>query len=374
MSPAASGPAQASDTADRSSLVVCIAEDRRSYECALRLLIASLDRHCPGLPIQLFAPDPSPAFRDWLAARASVTLNTQRIEGGLGGYDVKPQALISLIERGFEQVLWIDSDVLVVSDFRPALAAIEPGTFITTEEALCSSHPDPDALRARLWGFPVGRTLPFTANSGVLRAGPAHLDLLKRWLGLLGEPAYRAAQKRPWHERPLHLMGDQEVLTAVLASAEFADVPVKFLRRGSGIIQYFGSTGYTVRERLGNLFGHQPFFFHSQGYKPWWPPKAERGHSFSDRFNSLYQEVTPYVMLAQPYRAELETDAWLEPRSAAGHVLRGLAFGQAPLFGLPLALVADLVRAGKQLARNVSALLSTFGKPDAPAARRPADR
>jgi hypothetical protein len=372
MSPAEPGPADTSDSADRSSLVVCIAEDRRSYECALRLLIASLIRHCPGLPIQLFAPDPSPPFREWLRARPEVTLNTRPIEGGLGGYDVKPQALIGLIERGFEQVLWIDSDVLVLSDFRPALDAIGPITFVTTEEALCSSHPDPDALRARLWGFAVGRTLPFTANSGVIRASKAHLGLLRRWLALLGEPSYRAAQKRPWHERPLHLMGDQEVLTAVLASAEFADVPIKFIRRGSGIIQYFGSTGYTVRERLRHLFYREPFFFHSQGYKPWWQPMAGRGHSFSDRFNSLYQEVTPYVILARPYSVDLESDDWLEPRSAVGRVLRRLAFGQAPLFGLPLAILADAVRAAKNTGRSVAAVLSAF-KPDAPAAR-PADR
>ena len=33
----------------------------------------------------------------------------------------------------------------------------------------------------------------------------------------------------------------------------FAHVPLKYLKRGSEIVQQFGPGGYTVRERLGNF-------------------------------------------------------------------------------------------------------------------------
>jgi len=40
------------------------------------------------------------------------------------------------------------------------------------------------------------------------------------------DPDYVAAQKKPPHERPFHFFGDQDALTALLGSVEFAEVPV----------------------------------------------------------------------------------------------------------------------------------------------------
>ena len=52
----------------------------------------------------------------------------------------------------------------------------------------------------------------------VVIAWPDHLPMLEAWRGLLADPRYIEAQAAPWHERPLHLLSDQEVLTALLGA------------------------------------------------------------------------------------------------------------------------------------------------------------
>ena len=47
----------------------------------------------------------------------------------------------------------------------------------------------------------------------------------------------------------------------------------------------------------------------------------------------------------------LEPAPWMAPRSFAGSVLRAMGFGYAPLVGLPIAAIADLVRLTKPLLR-----------------------
>jgi hypothetical protein len=340
-----SAPAKATD---KRPLVVCLAEDRQSCECAVRVLIASLNRHCPGLPIQFFAPNPTPAFRAWLATRPDVTLNDQGVQGGLGGFDIKPQALTNLLERGFEEILWIDADIVVVSDFRAALAKHAPDVFITTEEAQFNQSDD-TALPTRLWGMPVGRPPLYTVNSGVVRVNRRHLPLLKRWMELLANPDYRASQKKNWRERPLHHLGDQEVLAGVLGAAEFADIPLVQLRCGKDIVQYFRSTGYRTMDRLRHIFGGKPYFFHALGYKPWLVPPPPQGHGFGDKFNRLYQDASPYMVHASRYGAELESTDWLKPRSTGVRILRWLSFGNPALVGLPLAILGDLIWAARKV-------------------------
>ena len=173
------------------------------------------------------------------------------------------------------------SDIIVTGDVLKALANLDPQTLVLTEEALWTPYGDPDGMRARMWGFKVGRVLPFALNTGVIRVTRQHHRLMVRWRELLESEPYRAAQGRDWHSRPLHMISDQDVLTALLASEEFANVPLRFLLRGKDIVQYFGPYGYTLRERLIHLSGRRPAFIHSQGPKPWlWDEeelqKAER--------------------------------------------------------------------------------------------------
>jgi hypothetical protein len=213
---------------------------------------------------------------------------------------------------------------------------------IVAEEAMCSSHYDGDALRARSWGLEIGRRLPFQLNSGVVSFTSRHVDFIRRWEAVLNSDAYLEAMALPWDQRPRHFMGDQEVLTALLCSAEFSHFPLRFLRRGHEVVQYFGPSGYTTPERWINLRQGMPIFIHSQGHKAWLPlPDAEGA---KDALMRLYQDLSPYRVAARAYRDQLDDTAWLEPATAAGRLLNAVGGGRAPLVGLPIALVNDAFR------------------------------
>ncbi|MBV9406206.1 MAG: hypothetical protein JO211_12750 [Acidobacteriaceae bacterium] len=308
-------------------------------------MILSILEHCPQLKIYLIFPPADSAFTSWLTGHPQVLLRTTPLPTAYG-VNVKPQAILQLLHDGHDDVLWIDSDIIVAGDVRKALANLDTRTLVLTEEALWTPYGDPDGMRARMWGFKVGRVLPFALNSGVVRATRQHERLLVRWRELLESEQYRAAQHKEWHSRPLHMVSDQDVLTALLASKEFAHVPLKFLLRGRDIVQFFGPYGYTLRERLAHLAGHRPAFIHSQGPKPWlWERRKRQRRSARQYLYDLYLELSPYTLAARKYRMALkEPTLWMSSRSLAGATLRALGFWYAPLVGLPVAAVADVVR------------------------------
>jgi hypothetical protein len=259
---------------------------------------------------------------------------------------VKPHAMLHLMQKGNDEVLWIDSDVIVVKDVIGKLANIPNDAIIVTEEALWTPHDDDDAWRARKWGFQVGRVLPFALNTGVVRVTRSHQSLLQRWRELLESATYREAQRLDWRSRPLHLMGDQEALTALLSS-EFAYVPLRILVRGRDIIQYFGPYGFTVRERMSILFGRSPTFIHSQGpHKPWivqWHKRAAVG--VKERLQEVYLDLSPYTLAAMRYRLDMPDDlSWIDAHYWLSKVLRVVGLWRMSLVGLPIAIVADLYR------------------------------
>ena len=276
-------------------MIVCIVEDRKSFEVPVKLLILSLARHCPGLPVELFFPTPRRDFSDWLAKFPNVKLNQTQLAQD-DGWNIKPQALLTLLRNGHDEVVWIDSDIIVTRDFRSAFNCLPAHTIGLTEEALWGSYSDANAWRAARWGLEIGRSLPFTVNTGVIRVTQAHIPLLTTWQDLLASKDYRDAQRLETAQRPGHLFGDQDVLTALLSSTEFADIDIRFLRRGSEIIQYFGLSGYTCAERIKNAVKGPPCFVHSQVFKPWVKFDKPRSiENLRDLFDTLYLDHSPYT-------------------------------------------------------------------------------
>ncbi len=312
-------------------------------------MILSISKHCPDLKVLLFFPVADQEFTSWLSNYPQISLRTQHLPTAYG-FNVKPQAILHLLDEGHEDVLWIDSDIIVTSDLRKKFACLDKQTMVIAEEALWTPYGDPDGMRARMWGFKVGRVFPFTLNSGVIRATKSHYSLMARWRELLESERYRSAQRQDWRSRPLHMLGDQDVLTALLASEEFADVPIQILLRGKDIVQYFGPYGYTMRERLMGISGHKPTFIHAIGQKPWLR-KTDRPNpqSIKNYLYDLYLDLSPYTLEARKYQKDLsEQSLWMEAHSFVGLVLRAIGFWQSPMVGLPIAAFADLVRLAKR--------------------------
>jgi hypothetical protein len=326
-------------------MIVCIAEDRESFEVPVKLLLLSLARQCGNLRVNLVYPKASAAFAAWIKRLRHVDLDAAGIPGAQG-WNVKPQALLALLEAGHDEVVWIDSDVIVTGDFRPNLQSLSERTVMATEEALWGYHSDAEAWRARCWGMSVGRELPFTINTAVLRVTRCHIPLLLEWRRLLESETYQSGQRLDPDHRPQHMFGDQDVLTALMTSREFSNVDVEFFRRGPDIIQYFGLSGYTCAERLRHVVCGPPKFVHSQVFKPWVKFRAPRTiANLRDLADTLYLDLSPYTLAAHRYLREIaEPCPWMRPQSRTAAILRAVGLWYAPLVGLPMAALADIVR------------------------------
>ena len=171
------------------------------------------------------------------------------------GWNVKPQAIMQLLDQGFDEVIWIDSDVIVKRNLLPLFSQcsatgqcrrplkIHSQKGATTEMAFAHA----------CGAFPLAESYHSALNSGVLRVTKDNYRLMERWWALLQSEKYQKAQQTPWQQRPIHMFGDQDVLTALLTSQEFSHVPIHILRRGKHIIQFDGIYGYTIAERMRNL-------------------------------------------------------------------------------------------------------------------------
>src|SRR5262249_18829875 len=165
--------------------LICLAEDRKSCEPAVRLLLISLCRYSTDIGITVFYPEADQGFLDWAYGLKPEKL-TVRIAplSGAYGWNVKPQALLQLLNEGNQEVVWIDSDILTTKDISPTFSGLNHNVLVVTEEALVGQN-EIDAVRARLWGFPVKRKFPFPLNTAVMRATQDHIPLLERWKELL---------------------------------------------------------------------------------------------------------------------------------------------------------------------------------------------
>lgn len=337
--------------------LICAYENRPDYEDGVRVLVASLHRASPNMPLRLFHNPGSADFAEWVRQFPNVDWRPASLPAERG-WNVKPQVLLDALEEGHDEVVWLDADLLVGRDIAPIFAHSTADEIIVTEEANWGASDDSGGLRARGWGFAVGRELPFTANSCVLKISARHKPLVIAWQELLSRPEYLAAQAADWSTRPPHMMGDQDVLTALLCSERFYDIPVRILRRGRDILQLFGPLCFTLRERITVAARGLPSFIHAQGTKPW----KGRASAPSDRRNWYdplfrpYQDTSPYTLFVIKYLKPYCTFVWLRPQTSSGAALRSIGLGSISLAGMPVAAVFDavfgLARATKRLLRR----------------------
>lgn len=323
--------------------VFCLAEDREGAEIGIKLAILSIRRFCPQADIVIYRPNPIPEFRAWVARYPRVDL-IDHWPIGAKGWNCKPHVLLPLLAQGWREAIWLDSDAMLAGDLTPLLASLKEDELLVSEEA--ASQPDKGtAIRTSGWGLSVGRSFSMTLNSSVLRVTLAHRPLLQRWQTLLESPEYHQYDHLPLMERPPHLRSDQDVLNALVGSAEFAAFPVRLLRTGRDIIHCGGALGYSLSERISGLFGSPPLVLHAIGGKPWvllGPGCPDKG--WFGWLRRLMQELSPYVAACRQYRIAVEEPSpWLDYRTFVGTVLKILGLGHYALRGLPVTFVATLI-------------------------------
>jgi hypothetical protein len=190
---------------------------------------------------------------------------------------------------------------------------------------------------------------------------------MERWWQLLQSEEYVHAQKLAWRQRPFHLLGDQDVLTALLASKYFSDTPISILKRGKHIIQFNGIYGYTVAERIGNLLQGGPTFVHTPGGKPWsqeWRRQSSAG--LSEFIKSINLDLSPYTLSALRFKNDLGSDVtWMGSHHVLSGVLRKLGMSHPALAGLPIAALMELPRIakGRRPSPHLELTLSALSQP-----------
>ena len=151
------------------------------------------------------------------------------------------------------------------------------------------------------------------------------------------------------------MKSDQDVLTALLCSSDFSDIPVKILKRGFDILQCLGLFGFTVAERVRCMIWGLPIFIHALGLKPWLAGTEIISEGAKDRLQrkveNVYIDLSPYTIAAIAI-APTECGTWVEPRSEFSLVLRKAGFGYAPLVGLPIAVACDFIRFSYKIMRH----------------------
>jgi hypothetical protein len=310
-------------------VIICAFEDRATDIIGLKLLVCGLARHLPDVPVRICCPVATDEFRTWLTDYSQVTLDDSRELQG-EGWNVKPILLQRLLAEGHESVVWMDSDIIVTSDFRQLFP--DDDTLVVAHEPALT--PYGVRQRAAGWHLPFGRALP-GVNTCIVRAKSAHRELISAWQELLRHPEYTAARTVPFERRQAHLLGDQDVLLALLCSTEYAHVPVTSLRDGRAIIQHSGSHAYPPLHRIRHLFAGMPPLIHSQCSKPWRFPTVPL---FRDDpgayFACLYLEASPYAHFAREFRSQIPGfPQCLEIRTPLGKVSNTLSFGVPSLRG-----------------------------------------
>src|SRR5262249_1594869 len=114
------------------STVVCVHDDRSNCLTGVKLSVLSLRDKCPHLSILVSCPDPPRSFVEWLDSVSDVRL-IRLPETKNQSWNIKPTVLIRLLQEGFGEVIWVDSDIVVHHDVITQLVD-------QSEEMLCATQ------------------------------------------------------------------------------------------------------------------------------------------------------------------------------------------------------------------------------------------
>jgi hypothetical protein len=273
-------------------------------------------------------------------AFGKVEIDTSLVQGDRG-WNIKPWALLRCLED-WDEVVWYDSDMLTLGDWLTPIQAIPSEVMVVTEEFFWGQRQG-GIDRTVAWGLTPRRNLHSTINSCLMRVSAHHSELLSRWRSMLESESYLRAQLAPYKERPLHYLGDQEVLTALVGSVSEGDLEVHMLRRGKDIAQCFGPSGYTVQERVRNLLAHKtPPLIHAMGRKPW---EERSGLPYTRGWwDALHAELSPYTLGVLGLEGSCGENTWEDATHLSTKLLRLLTGNNPNLAELPLALIDSIVR------------------------------
>jgi hypothetical protein len=104
---------------------------------------------------------------------------------------------MQMIHNGFDEVVWIDSDIVVNRNLFTVVSGLTRNTLLVAEHTLAQERWDRNALRPRLSGLQIGRVLPFAVSSGGKYGFDPRANLTEDSRLLILESIARL--RRSWH-------------------------------------------------------------------------------------------------------------------------------------------------------------------------------
>lgn len=313
-------------------------EDRLNLLDGLKLLCLSFSKHCPDEHLKLFFPEIPLVFIEWIEQKQLRNIELIEIESEVSGWSVKTELLINCLEQGFEEVIWVDSDIILTGDIIQIVDQQKDESII-----LANCPGISDERRATIWKLKVCRSFDFLINTCFIRVTSYHKELLSAWRSLIYSPKFQSIQRTKFKNRPSYLFGDQDLLEGLLMSEDFCSIPVNFTRHGHEIIH--ASNIYSIRDRLKVVFnylktGKYPVMFHAHGIKPW---MLIHRKSSSSNLSDVLVELSPFIKAATPYKDLLESDTtWIKPRTLLGKLCNLISFYNPHLRGIPILIFIRL--------------------------------
>ena len=301
-------------------------ENRQSDFIAVKLLVLSLQKHAPDAQFHFVLQDPSSSLHSWLRKQPNVIVHND-IGPTAGSYDIKPEILLAFLDKEFERITWIDSDIILCNALPKRLTDLSFDEMLLTQEWL-GVRKTGLVSRTVALGLETGENVKnVTINSGIVSVTNKHRDLLKAWQTWLATPAYREAQTRPKSERSIAFKTDQEVLAGLLGSKQYSDTKIQLMRTPDEICQCLFPRTYPPFKRMAHAVFGAPSFVHALGSEKPWREEDRR---------ELEMQIHPYRLFARGYATKLgeHETVWLKDSSPKAKRLESLAFGNACLVGL----------------------------------------
>jgi len=149
-------------------------------------------------------PGPAPPGGAGLGGHAGRAVAVRRLAGHAGerhcarrpaprqrGWEVKPSLLLSMLDQ-YPEAFWLDSDIVLNGPIGHLLTGDADDVLVATEET-AYGQAQGGTHRTVAWGLPVGRSLPVTVNTGVMRVTRRHVPSSRPGRGCLADPAFADA-------------------------------------------------------------------------------------------------------------------------------------------------------------------------------------
>ena len=276
----------------------------------LAVLIASLGKHMPDIPLLILHTEPCDNLKEF-AAQFGPPCEFRRVDQDkYRSWYGKPNAILTALDLGYDRVCWVDTDVIFTRDCTNMLFPKEKSILRITQEA-STPHCVPERHVAIFGSHPVV-PLGTSVSSAIICATRWHRKVLELWSDVMRD-------KGPSLEMRWDLFhGDQEYLETVLMNVGDEKVQIHPLINN---IEHLHCIRGQFRAFLKLLFMPKSPIVHCSPYKSWWPLDRPFEHGVRG-----FLDCTPYTIEARRFRefiSRLDGCAfldWLRPSTARSKI------------------------------------------------------